>query len=302
MVPGSDHFIGVTLATVAAVAFAAYFLFVRLGTEDGRVLDVMLVSLLVNVVVVVPLVALVHGVPVVTLESALAFVAAGLFGSLLARLVGMKSIEAIGASRTSPIIASNVLFASLFAVVLFGERLTPVHAAGIVFIIAGVALIAWETGNGAETDRSLREVGLSLSLPVLAAVLIGFEPVFIRLGLDGGSAVLPGVAIKAVAATVGFVLYLLVTNTLRPGMLRWSADMKWYLGAGLSSTLGIVTYFAALEVAPVVVVVPLLQTSPLIVVALSALFLPARLERITTRLVAGALIVVVGATLVSLYS
>lgn len=301
MVGGAGHLAGILLATVAAITFAVYYLCIRLATEEGDILDVMLVSLLVNVFLIVPLVGILHGFPTVTIQSAVAFVAAGISGSLLARVVVMKSVETIGASRTSPVVASNVFFASLFAVVLFDERLTAMHFLGIVFIVVGVAVITWETARDADADASLRELGLPLVLPVLGAVLLGFEPIFVTLGLDGGASVLPGVAIKAVAATAGFVLYLLVTNTARSRMLQWSSSMKWYLGAGVTSTIGIVAYFAALEVAPVVIVVPLLQTSPLIVVVMSAIFLPKRLERVTLRLVAGATVVVAGATLVSLY-
>lgn len=296
-----DHLAGIVLATVTAVAFAVYYLCVRLGTERGRVLDVMLISLLTNVVIIVPLVAIVHGVPVVTRQSLLAFVAAGVFGSLLARITLIKSVEVIGASRTSPIAASNVFFASLFAVVLFDERLTAMHFAGIVLIVAGVAAITWETAHEADPDASLRELRLSMALPLFGALLLGFEPIFITLGLDGGTAVLPGVAIKAIAATTGFVLYLRLRTAFRADMVRWSADTKWYLGAGITSTVGIVSFFAALELAPVVIVVPLVQTSPLIVVVLSALLLPRHLERVSLRLVAGALVVVAGAALVSVY-
>ena len=301
MVFPGGHVAGIALATVTAVSFAAYYLCVRLGTENGRVLDVMLISLLTNVVIVVPLVGIVHGVPLVTVQSLLAFVAAGVFGSLLARITLIKSVQVIGASRTSPIAASNVFFASLIAVVLFDERLTVMHFMGIVLIVAGVAAITWETAHEADPESSLRELVPSLTLPVLGAILLGFEPVFITLGLSGGTAVLPGVAIKAVAATIGFVLYLRLRTELRSDMLQWSPHMKWYLGAGLTSTVGIVAFFAALEIAPIVLVVPLVQTSPLIVVVLSALLLPTHLERVTIRLVTGAIVVVAGATLVSIY-
>lgn len=301
MVFAADHVVGVALATITAVAFAVYYLCVRLGTDRGRVLDVMLVSLLTNVVVIVPLVGIVHGVPTITMQSFLAFVAAGLSGSLLARITLIKSVQTIGASRTSPIAASNVFFASLIAILLFGERLTAMHFLGIVLVVAGVAVITWETSHDADPDASLRERRSALLLPIAGAILLGFEPIFITLGLSGGTAVLPGVAIKAVAATIGFVLYLELRAGLPADMLRWSAHTKWYVGAGLTSTIGIVTFFAALEVAPVVLVVPLVQTSPLLVVVLSALLLPTHLERVTARLVAGALVVVAGATLVSIF-
>ena len=79
----------------------------------------------------------------------------------------------------------------------------------------------------------------------------------------------------------------------RPGL-------PYHVAAGLANTAGIGLYFAAHGVAPVSIVMPLLQSGPLFVLVLSALFLPHQLERITPRLVAAAVTVVVGAALVSL--
>lgn len=293
--------VGIALASVAAFTFALYYLCVRLATDTGRVHDVMLISLVVNVILIVPLVGIFHGIPTVTTQSILAFIGAGIVGSLLARLVVIKSVEAIGASRTSPVVASNVFFASLLAIILFDEQLTAQHLVGIVLIVAGVAAITWETAHEDNPDASLRDLGPSMFLPVLGAILLGFEPILVTFGLEGGTAVLPGVAIKATAATLGFTLYLRYYGALDADMFNWSSNMKWYIGAGVTSATGIVALFAALQSSPVVLVIPLIQTSPLIVVVLSALFLPKRLERITWPLVAGAIVVVIGATLVSLY-
>jgi uncharacterized membrane protein len=70
----------------------------------------------------------------------------------------------------------------------------------------------------------------------------------------------------------------------------------------VSTTIGFATYFAALEIGSVALVMPLLQLTPLIVVGLSALFLPQRLERVTWRVTASAIVVVIGATVVSVAS
>lgn len=293
---------GIVLALLTATAFAVYYLCVRLGTDDGEVIDMMLISLITNVAIMIPLVAVVHGIPQITWISVLAFAAAGLTGSFLARLLIITSVEAIGASRTAPVVSSNVFFASLLAILLFGERLTLYHLIGIVLIVAGVAAITWETAQESDPTANLRELGPSLALPIIGAMVIGVEPIFITIGLDGGMGVLPGVAIKAIAATIGFLLYLRYYGALRSDILQVSHNTKWYVGAGVTSTIGIVAVFAALEVAPVVLVVPLVQISPLIVVVLSAIFLPRRLERVTWQLVAGAIVVVVGAILVSVFA
>ncbi|WP_226006867.1 DMT family transporter [Natrinema salinisoli] len=296
----SNSLLGVGLASVAAVGFAGQFLCVRLGTDDGEVIDAVLVVLLCNVAIVVPAAFLSHSPPysaLFTPLSAVSFAAAGIAGMFVARLLMFTSIDALGASITSPVIASNVLFATIFAVVLLGERLTASHFAGIVLIVSGIAVVSWET-TATGPDRSVRETGTMLALPVAAAVCIGIEPIFVSTGLAEGTPILPGLAVMATVATAGFTGYLAWIGTLDRVPLR-SASTAWYVAGGVSTTVAFLAYFAALTVAPVVVVMPLLQLTPLLVVVLSLLFLPRRLERVTWRVTAAATVVVLGTTLVS---
>lgn len=297
----SDAALGVLLASVAAVGFAGQFLFVRLGTELGEVTDGVLVVLCCNVALLAPPALALYSPPYVDLftpVSVAAFGMAGLAGMFVARLLTFKSVQEIGANRSSPVIASNVFFATVFAVAVLGEQLTAIRLAGIVLIVAGIAVVSWETAAESGAEESLRETGALLVVPVAAAASIGIEPIFISIGLAAGTLTLPGIVVMAATATVAFVAYLRWTGTLRPVPLR-SASTGWFVAGGVSTTVAFVAYFAALEIAPVVVVMPLLQLTPLIVVVCSALFLPRRLERVTWRVVAAALVVVVGATLVS---
>ena len=298
----SDWALGALFATLGAVGFAGQFLCIRLGTVDGEVNDAVLVVLCCNVALVVPPVIVLYEPPytdLFTLTSFVAFAAAGIAGMFVARLLMFESIKEIGASLTSPVVASNVLFATLFAVVFLGERLTAIHFLGIVLVVAGLAVVSWETAASSDAEQSIRETGATLFLPLGAAVCIGIEPIFVSVGLVEGTAILPGIAVMAGVATIGYVGYLVWRGSLRRVRLR-SASTGWYVAGGISTTIGFLAYFAALEVAPVVLVMPLLQLTPLLVVVLSLLFLPRSLEHVTWRVGASALVVVVGATVVSL--
>ncbi|MXV63538.1 EamA family transporter [Natronorubrum sp. JWXQ-INN-674] len=302
MLEVSDSVLGILLATVGAAGFAGQFLCIRLGTDDGEVTDAVLVVLLCNVALVVPPVLVLYSPPYTDLftpRSFVSFAAAGVAGMFVARLLMFKSIEEIGANLTSPVIASNVLFATVFAVLLLEERLTAAHFAGVVLIVAGLAVVSWETAAATGPEESIRETGATLVLPLVAAVCIGIEPIFISTGLAEGTAILPGIVVMAGVATIGFVGYLAWTRSLRRIPVR-TASTAWYVAGGISTTVGFVAYFAALEIAPVVLVMPLLQLTPLLVVVCSVLFLPRRLERVTWRVGASAFVVVIGATLVSL--
>lgn len=295
----SLYALGVLLALASAALFAVEYICIRLATDGGRISELMVVSLLTNVALVVPLVLAVHGLPTVTPVSLLAFVASGVFGSLLARLLVFKSVNRIGASRSSPVVATNVFFATVFATVLLGERLGPAHLVGIILIVAGVSVISWDLARESNPDAGLQDLGLSLALPLVAAFLVGVEPIFVSIGLAEGTSALSGFAIKAVTATTCFLAYLAWQGDSQTKFVRVDRYTKWYVGSGLASGFGIIAYFMALDAAPVVLVVPLFQTAPVFVVALSALLLPERLERVTARLVGSAVVVVVGTILVT---
>jgi len=291
---------GVVLAAAAAIAVAVQSVSVRVGTDDGRATDALVVVLATNVVLIVPAAAVVHYPNYALTPRAVgAFVAAGAVGTLLGRIFYYTSIQRIGASRSEPLKASQPLHATAIAVVVLGERVTAGHVVGILLIVAGVAAISWETsrGDGAEGDAS----ALALALPLAAAFMFGIEPTLAKVGFAEGTPILVGLAIKTVAATVGFLAYLRARSDLpSPGALV-DRNAKWYAVAGLANTAFLGLYYLALSVAPVSVVVPIIQTSPLVVMVLSMAFL-SRLERVTWKLLTGACVVVGGAVVLTAFA
>ncbi|MFO7925268.1 MAG: DMT family transporter [Halobacteriota archaeon] len=298
----STSVLGVLLAGVASIGFAGQFLCIRLGTDTGSVSDAVLIVLLSNVLLIVPAIFLFHGRPQLeffTPRSVVSFAVAGFAGMVVARVLMFTSIKRLGANITSPVIASNALFATVFAVIFLGERPTVGHYIGIVLIVVGIAVVSWETATVTNTVQSTRKTGATLLLPVAAAVAIGIEPIFVSTGLAAGTPVLPGLFVMACSATVCYTLYLAWTNSLNRIPIR-SSNTAWYIAGGVSTTIGFIAYFAALEIGSVALVMPLLQLTPLIVIGVSALFLPQRLERVTWRVIVSAVLVVIGATIVSI--
>jgi len=292
--------VGVLLAAAAAVAVAVQSVSVRVGTDDGRATDALVVVLATNVFLVVPAAAVVHYPTYSLTPRAIgAFVAAGAVGTLLGRIFYYTSIQRIGASRSEPLKASQPLHATAIAVVVLGEQVTAGNVVGILLIVAGVAAISWETsrGDGAAGDSS----ALALALPLAAAFMFGIEPTLAKVGFAEGTPILVGLAIKTVAATAGFLAYLRARNDLpSPGALV-GRNAKWYAVAGLANTGFLCLYYLALSVAPVSVVVPIIQTSPLVVMVLSVAFL-SRLERVTWKLLTGACVVVGGAVVLTAFA
>ena len=291
---------GILLSALTAVLWAVHNIAIRLGTVRGGVADAITVVMLTNLVVIGPIAAVVH-YPTYHLSPVAvgAFSAAGLSGLMLGRIFLFKGIRTVGASRTTPVVSASALVSAVLAVIFLGETLTIAHAVGILLIVVGIGTISWMTAADSMEKPSLREAWAAMLLPLGAALFIGIEPIFIRIGLNSGTPVLVGLTIMATTALVSFTGYQRIQRgrVYLPGE---SADLRWYLVAALASTAGLTAYFLALELAPIVVVVPIIQLSPLAVLALSAAFLPQKLERVTWKLAVAATVVVVGATLVSL--
>lgn len=296
------HLAAVLLSLAAALSSASQNLFVRRGTVDGTAATAVFVVMLTNVAVLVPLVSvLYYPTYELTTTALFSFVAAGLLASMIGRALSYESIGRIGASRTAPIVASWSLIASVLGVVLLGESLSVSHGLGIVLVIGGIAVITWETSSTNPDDLTRKELLIGLLIPFSAAFAIGMEPVFAKIGFAEGTPALVGLAVKTVTATVGFGVFLWRRGALPDRSATESGDIRWYLLAGGANTFFILTYYLALEIAPVNVVSPLIVTSTLWVVLLSALFMPDRLERVTWKLAAAATVVVVGVLLITVH-
>lgn len=292
-------FAGAALATLAAVGIAGQVLAVRVGTHDGSTADALTVALLVNLAVFAPIAAVLEFPSyALSLTGLGTFVVAGLIGTLLGRALYYGSIERLGASITEPIKAANPLFAVVLAVLVLGDPVTNGQFGGVLLIVAGVAWLSKQTVDGHAT---LTDAPASaLSLPFATALVFAVEPVVVKVGFDAGTSVLYGLTVKTVAATAGMWAYLRWRNALpSPTSLARDPNLRWYLFAGVSNSLFLLSYYGALSLAPVSIVVPILQLSPLVVMVLSYLFI-GNLERVTPGLVAGALVVVCGAVVVTL--
>ena len=290
--------LGIVLALVGALLIAVQVICIRIGTATGRSQDALVVVLVVNLGVIVPLALVVH-FPTYALDTAalLAFVGAGLVGTVLGRAFQYAAIERIGASRCEPIKASQPLHAALLAVVFLGESLSWVVFGGIVLIVVGIVLMSRVSTR--RFDREYDHVSWrGLVLPLAAAFCFGVEPIFAKMGMAAGTPPLVGLAVKTIAATVVFMAYLRARNALPTSSLLASTSVRWYAAAGVANTAFLLVYYAALSIAPVALVVPLTQTSLLFVVVLSVVFLQ-HLERVTPRLVVATVFVLVGTVLVA---
>lgn len=288
--------VGVGFAVLAAAGLAVQSLAVRIGTRTRPVSDVIAIVFVVNALVIVPIAGVV-GYPRydVTLRSLVAFAVAGILGSFVARVCYFVGIDRIGASRTEPLKALFPVVAVVGAVLVLDELVTPLLLVGIALILGGSVAVVSEARSSSTTGTG-RQFRLDLLFPLTAALFLGVDPIFTKVGIAGGTPALVGVAIRIAAGAAGFGLYL-AWRRVREGLVPSVAANRWILVASLANSAYLLAYYAALARTPVAVVTPVLGTSTLLVVAGAAAFLQDD-ERVTWRLGAAALVVVTGVAIV----
>lgn len=300
--PETLHLLAIGLALIASFSNAIQNVFIRKGTDGGKPLDAVIIVMLVNTLVLLPAVLVLYYPDYgLTRTAWLSFISAGLFGTLLGRVLMYTSIDKIGASRTIPIIASQTLFATILGVLLLGETLNEIHGVAILCIVGGVSLVAWETSHSNPENLSQKYLLLGLLIPFGAAIAYGSEPIFASFGFGEATAAPVGLVVKTTAATISFTLYLRLKDALPSTTVLQSKNTRWFIFAGLANTVFLVGYYVSLEMAPVNVIIPVLTTSTLFTVLLSAIFLPERLERVTWKIAIGATIVVLGVLAITVY-
>jgi len=141
---------------------------------------------------------------------------------------------------------------------------------------------------------------------VLTAACWASSPVFLRKGLELFPSPLWAVTLGLGAATVPYLAWVVV---LRPpprsrirrkkGADAASQSALWFLIlAGVASAAGAVARTFAIDLAPIAVAVPLLQTTGLWTIILAPPLLGRHVERVTAKLVLGTVLMVAGAALV----
>lgn len=221
------------------------------------------------------------------------FFAAGIVGTAIGRLAVFVGVDRVGASINSAVISTRPLFAGLLAVLVLGEPVTPVTAAGIGVLVVGLVVLAISRG-GDVTGWRARE----LVFPLTAAAAFGAGNVVRKFGLDAFSEItlLEAVALNELGAMAGLGTYAVVAGYGDVFDLP-RRTYGYFVASGTLTAVALLSLFAALRIGRVVVVDPLAATAPLFTTVFAAVFLR-DLERITLRLVLGAVLVVCGVALI----
>jgi len=217
------------------------------------------------------------------LRAAFLFAAVGLFFPAIVTLLTFRSNELLGPTVTSAVSGTAPLFALVAAALFLGERVPAQAAVSAVGVVVGVALLSWKKSPARDVF-----VGWSLLWPIAGAVLRGLAQVGAKAGLLLWAS-------PFAASLIGYVVS--STTVVSADRFRQSAKQKltgtgiaWFAGTGILNGSAVLLMYAALSVAPVWVVAPVVASYPLITAAVSAAVLHD--EKLSLRAAAGATITV----------
>lgn len=241
----------------------------------------------------------------VPLSAILNFAAAGFFHFFIGWTFLNASQKRIGAARTSPLIGTTPLFATVIAAMTLGEFPSFLAMLGIGLIVVGAYVISrWHVNsNGASPLAPPVETGWRASwLGLGAAFCWALSPIFIRAGLEELPSPLLGVTVGLAASAMGYGILLLFQPQYRA--TKNITGEAWFFKVLAGLLVGMSTWarWTALELAPIAVVLAITMISTPVVILISPYIVGKHIEQVTATLWSGAGLIIGGALMLTFIS
>jgi drug/metabolite transporter (DMT)-like permease len=298
--------LGAVLAVLSAATFALTNATGRRGVITGTPAQGMVVSIPVGLLSFLIVALLTGTLPSLTHFTASALAAlsgAGVIHFVIGRYCNFRASQAAGVNLTAPVTQLNAVVTLALAVLVLGEPCTTLQAAGAVLMVAGslVTQRASQPARSQDLSAFRPRMAVGFLFASIAALAYGASPIIVRQTLrDAGplSGVLGGsIAYAGATAAVAFGLFI---PALRRNVMSVSSESaRWFISSGIFVAAAQGFLYSALAVAPIMLVVPLLQLS-LIFRFLLALLLNPHHEVFGLLVVIGSVVSIAGACAVSI--
>jgi uncharacterized membrane protein len=279
------------IAICSAIGWAGDSILVRFGLRRSNIFAAMLVSYTVSVVCVWSYLFATSSLDFLRSPAMIYYLISGCLQPLFARALYYEGITRIGVARASPLRGIEPFFAAVAGILVFAEQPgIPVYL-GTTLIVGSLWLISGKQ----QSDTNWRLI--DTFYPIAAALISAISQTLRKKAL----AIIPDPFVAvAVVTTVslllltGFVLFTGRTDQVRIER----SSLKFFVAAALVAVIAQVLNFIALGRGQLSVIIPLLNTTPLFAVFFSLLFLRG-IEKVNTRIVLGALLMVGGIVLIT---
>lgn len=279
-------------ALLASIAFALFAVYGWLGLRHSTPLTATVVSLAARTITLGAAVILFGGVPGFAMMALAVFVVLGVMQTAISLLTFM-GLQKIGTSRSQPLRNSYPLWSAGIAIGLMGEQAGIAVLLGTLLVVSGVVLISWKP-EAAPPSYRWWHVVYSMAAGFLAGLAFPLR----RYGLTITNEPVFFSFVVAIVSWVGAIPYTLWTSGERKLIWHRRAVVDFFL-SGFFEALGALLTLMALTTGRVVIVSPIVATTPLFSLMISLVFLRGR-EKITAVTVLGTIAVVAGTIAIAL--
>jgi drug/metabolite transporter (DMT)-like permease len=303
--------LGAILALLSAATFALNNAAARRGVVTGTPRQGMAISIPVGVVCFLP-VAIAAGeiarLPQFPPAAAAWMAGVGVVHFVIGRFFNYSANRAAGVNLAGPVVQLQVIWTLFLAVAILHEPCTALQIIGAALIVAGSIITQRQPANSRAMPADDRQAPAFVPhylkgylFGLLAALAYGTSPILARHALQhtGPTTGILGGLIAYLAATAIVILALLVPAIRREVRSTKRESGRWFVYSGVFVAMAQGFFFAAVAVAPVMLVMPLLQMSLVFRVLLSTWLNPDH-EVFGSFVLAGIAIAVGGALMVSI--
>ena len=276
------------LAIVSAFLYGLTSVMAKIGMRDSNTSSAVFISLLGSFVSVFIFCLFATSLNQYLTKAVFCFLAAGIMGPFFGRFLLFKGIDRVGAAISTTLYENKPVFAVMGAMILLGERLTPTIGFGVCLMLAGTITVSFEKSGG-QIEKHWSKT--DLVIPVAAGACYGLAHVFRKMGLN----IFPGPVVGLMAQNIGAIAFLpffvLAGKDQKAAISKDLRIWVWFLLIGFLQVVAQWCLFKALETGSVVIVSPLSSLSTFFVLILTTLFLR-KLEKVTWKIVLGAVLMV----------
>ena len=273
-------------AIFSAAAWAVDSILVRKGTAFSNPSTAALISFFVNVAILVPFILFQYPFDKIFQPANLFFVLSGIIQPAIVRVMFYVGIVRLGVSRAGPIRGTSPFFSAAIAFFLFHERPEFIVYFGGLLTIAGTWLVSYKRVGEAKWRA------LDLMFPLGAAMLASVSQNIRKLGLNITDEPIIAATISTTTSLVCLLGSLVFSGNKRSIQIN-RESLPYYGSAAIFALIGQVCTFIALNSGQISVVAPLVNTTPLFAIALTALLLRGE-EKINRFVVIGVILLVAG--------
>ncbi len=303
--------LGAIFAILSAASFALNNATVRRGVVSGTPIQGMAITVPLGVVCFLPLTLLtgeLFRLPQFPHQAMGWMAGLGILHFIIGRYCNFKANALAGVNLTAPVVQLQVVVTMVLAVVVLHEPCTALQMIGGALILLGSLITQRAPARTAKTDTQKPAEHLftpryltGYVFAALAALAYGTTPIMARFALahTGPAASMLGGLIAYIAATT-VVAFAMLSAPLRRNVSTLNRhNALWFAIAGVCVAAAQGFFFAAVSLAPVMLVMPLLQLS-LAFRMLFSTWLNPHHEVVGPMVLVGVIVSVLGALMVSI--